>query len=102
MSRSKEKFKIRTRTQFLYGLMFALLLGAVLIRFNFENEQVKLWVQVGLIFLTMLLCLVEIHRINRGLQKLAKVAELIGQGNFHARAAAGTTDALGLLGQVIN
>src|SRR5437867_3915908 len=41
MNPSKQKFKIRTRTQVLFGLMFALLLGAVLIRFNFENEQVS-------------------------------------------------------------
>ncbi len=99
---SQEKFKIRTRTQILFGLMFALLLGAVLLRFNFENEQVRLWVQVGLIVLMMVLGLLEIHRINRGLQRLAKVSEAIGQGDFTARAASGTRDALGLLGKAIN
>ena len=95
---SQEKFKIRTRTQILFGTMFALLLGAVLIRFNFANAQVRLWVQVGLILLVMLLGLLEVHRINRGLQRLAKVAESIGQGDFSARAASGNRDALGLVG----
>ena len=99
---SQQKFKIRTRTQVLFALMFALLLGAVLIRFDFENEQVRLWVQVGLIVLTMVLSLLEIHRINRGLQRLAKVSESIGSGDFNARAASGTGDALGLLGKAIN
>ena len=102
MSSPNEKFKIRTRTQILFGLMFALLMGAVLVRFNFENEQVRLWVQVSLIVLMMVLGLLEIHRINRGLQRLAKVSELIGQGDFNARAASGTQDALGLLGKAIN
>ncbi len=99
---SQQKFKIRTRTQVLFGLMFALLLGAVLIRFDFENEQVRLWVQVGLIVLTMVLCLLEIHRINRGLKRLAKDSESIGSGDFNARAASGSGDALGLLGKAIN
>ena len=99
---SQEKFKIRTRTQILFGLMFALLLGAVLLRFNFANAQVRLLLQVGLILLVMVLGLLEIHRINRGLQRLAKVAELIGQGAFEARAESGTRDALGLVGKAIN
>src|SRR5256885_967131 len=99
---SEEKFKVRTRTQILFGTMFALLLGAVLIRFNFANEQVRLWVQVGLIILMMLLGLFEIHRINRGLQRLAKVAEAIGKGAFEARAESGTRDAVGLVGKAVN
>jgi len=99
---SKERFKTRIRTQILFGTMFALLLGVVLIRFNFENEQVRLWVQVGLIVMMMLLGLFEIHRINRGLQRLAKVAEAIGKGAFEARAESGTRDALGLVGKAIN
>src|SRR5437773_11730514 len=95
---SQEKFRIRLRTQLLFGTMFALLLGAVLIRFNFANEQVRLWVQVSLILLVMVLGLLEIHRMNRGLQRLAKVAESIGHGDFQARAVSGTRDALGLVG----
>src|SRR5256885_15500762 len=98
----QEKFIIRTRVRILFGVMFALLLGAVLIRFNYQNEQVRLWVQVGLIVMMMLLGLVEIHRINRGLQQLARVSESIGQGNFKARAESGARDALGLLGKAIN
>jgi len=55
MSPGKEKFRIRTRSRILFGLIFVLLLGAVVIRFNFENEQLRLWVQVGLIILMMIL-----------------------------------------------
>src|SRR5438876_530404 len=102
MSAPQAKFKVRTRTQILFGTMFALLLGAVLIRFNFANEQVRLWVQVSLILLVMVLGLLEIHRMNRGLQRLAKVAESIGRGDFQARASSGTRDALGLVGKAIN
>src|SRR5260221_189240 len=102
MSPAKQKFKIRTRTQVLFGLLFAMLVGAVLIRSNSENEQVRLWVQLGLILVMMVLGLLELHRINRGLQRLAKVAESIGAGDFEARAHSGSSDALGLVGKAIN
>ena len=102
MSPAKQKFKIRTRTQVLFGLLFAMLVGAVLIRSNSENEQVRLWVQLGLILVMMVLGLLELHRINRGLQRLAKVAESIGAGDFEARADSGNRDALGLVGKAIN
>jgi len=102
MSPAKQKFKIRTRTQVLFGLLFAMLVGAVLIRSNSGNEQVRLYVQLGLILLMMVLGLLELHRINRGLQRLAKVAESIGAGDFEARADSGNRDALGLVGKAIN
>jgi len=102
MSPGKEKFRIRTRSRILFGLIFVLLLGAVVIRFNFENEQLRLWVQVGLIILMMILGVLEIHRMTQGLQRLAKVAESIGEGDFHARAEGGDRDALGLVGKAIN
>src|ERR1043166_6454570 len=102
MSPGKEKFRIRTRSRILFGLIFVLLLGAVVIRFNFENEQLRLWVQVGLILLMMILGVLEIHRMTQGLQRLAKVAESIGEGDFHARAEGGDRDALGLVGKAIN
>src|ERR1043166_7261380 len=99
MRATQQQFKIRARTQIMFGLVFAMLLGAVLVRSNAENEQVRLWMQVGLIVAMMLLALLEIHRMNRGLKSLAKVAEQIGAGDFDAQAESGTRDALGLVGK---
>ncbi len=100
--KKSSQFKVRPRTRNLFAALTALFVLILLSKYNYQNEQMVQWLQVGIILIMMLLGLLEVRRTNSRLMDLAEVAETIGNGNFKARAEEGGSDSLGALGRAIN
>ncbi len=100
--KNSSQFKTRRQTRALFTVMTVLLLFILLSNYNYNNEHMVQWLQVGIVLIMMLLGLLEARRGNRRLMKLAKVAEKIGDGDFSMRAEAESKDSLSALGRAIN
>jgi signal transduction histidine kinase/CheY-like chemotaxis protein/HAMP domain-containing protein len=100
--KNSSQFKTRRQTRALFTVMSVLLLFILLSNYNYANELMVQWLQVGIVLIMMLLGLLEARRGNRRLMKLAEVAEKIGNGDFSMRAEAESKDSLSALGRAIN
>lgn len=100
--KNSSQFKTRRQTRALFTVMSVLLLFILLSNYNYNNEQMVQWLQVGIVLIMMLLGLLEARRANRRLMKLAEVAEKIGNGDFTLRAEEESKDSLSALGRAIN
>ncbi|MEX2381171.1 MAG: ATP-binding protein [Opitutales bacterium] len=80
-------------------VLFFLVLYSILM----SGDEVLVEFTISFLLITMLfLGLIVIRRTNRRLERLARVADLIGRGNYGMRANSSEKDAVGLVGKSIN
>lgn len=100
--KNRSQFKVRPQTRALFTVLIVLFVLVLLSKYNYSNETMVQWLQIGIILIMMLLGLLEVRRTNKRMMDLAEVAETIGNGNFSVRAEEKGQDSLGALGRAIN
>lgn len=100
--KNRSQFKVRPQTRALFTVLIILFVLVLLSKYNYSNETMVQWLQIGIILIMMLLGLLEVRRTNKRMMDLAEVAETIGNGNFSVRAEEKGQDSLGALGRAIN